>query len=203
MDQIIQIMAHSGGGFSAVTARLRAESPLLAITLKTPSKQPYRPPSSHFFSCSDPRVAHAGLFTFGGDLGEFIIALAAVEQAQKQTEAFQQQDITLLLSDYLKTMTTRSGKTMFYACTDDASLERKYIFFFKGCFVIKKIDLFLCFVLYTHVVHSSVSLFSFLDPINNSHFVCLLSCSSCFFFSSSFLLLYLFYLFFFYICSLY
>ena len=130
MDQIIQIMAHSGGGFSAVTARLRAESPLLAITLKTPSKQPYRPPSSHFFSCSDPRVAHAGLFTFGGDLGEFIIALAAVEQAQKQTEAFQQQDITLLLSDYLKTMTTRSGKTMFYACTDDASLERKYMFFF-------------------------------------------------------------------------
>jgi hypothetical protein len=130
MDQIIQIMAHSGGGFSAVTARLRAESPLLAITLKTPSKQPYRPPSSHFFSCSDPRVAHAGLFTFGGDLGEFIIALAAVEQAQKQTEAFQQQDITLLLSDYLKTMTTRSGKTMFYACTDDASLERKYLCFF-------------------------------------------------------------------------
>ena len=125
MDSIVQIVSLAGGSFSQVTARLRAESPVLAINLQTPSKQPYRPPSSHFFSCSDSRVSHPGLFTPGGDLGEFIIALASLEKAQEtKNVVFQQQDVTSMLSDYLSSMTDRSGKTMFYACTDDDALER-------------------------------------------------------------------------------
>jgi hypothetical protein len=124
MDSLVQLVSSSGSGFSQVRARLRAESPILGISLKAPSKQPYRPPSSHFFSCSDPRVRHPGLFTPGGDLGEFIIALAALEQANKGSADLQQQDITLMMSDYLNTMTDRHGKTMFYACTDDDALER-------------------------------------------------------------------------------
>ena len=124
MDSLVRILSFSGGGFSQVKAKLRAESPILEIKIKTPSKQPYRPPSSHFFSCSDPRVHHPALFTPGGDLGEFIIALAALEQANTKSNNFQQQDITLMMTDYLNSMTDRHGKTMFYACTDDASLER-------------------------------------------------------------------------------
>ena len=123
MDATVQIVAKAGGGFGTVTAQLQPESPILSIHLKTPSKQPFRSPSSHFFSCSDPRVNYPALFTPGGDLGEFIIGLSALEAAQTNTVPFQQQDITFMLTDYLNTMTERHGKTIFYACTDDAALK--------------------------------------------------------------------------------
>jgi hypothetical protein len=124
MDAMIQTVSNSGGGFGIVKAKLRPESPVLVIHLKTPSKQPYRSPASHFFSCSDPRVNYPGLFTPGGDLGEWIIGLAALEAAQQSSLPIQQQDVTLMLSDYLNSMTDRHGKTIFYACTDDQALKK-------------------------------------------------------------------------------
>jgi hypothetical protein len=123
MDRVIQVVSKSGGGFGTVKAKLRPESPVLVIHLKTPSKTPFRSPASHFFSCSDPRVNYPGLFTPGGDLGEFIIGLSALESAQKPSIPFQQQDITSIMSDYLNTMNNRHGKSIFYACTDDLALQ--------------------------------------------------------------------------------
>ena len=55
---------------------------------------------------------------------EWIIGLAALEAAQQSSLPIQQQDVTLMLSDYLNSMTDRHGKTIFYACTDDQALKK-------------------------------------------------------------------------------
>lgn len=39
----------------------------------------WRDPTQHFFSCTDPRASFAHLGTFGGDIGEFVLALGVLE----------------------------------------------------------------------------------------------------------------------------
>ena len=85
---------------------------------------PYKPASKHFFSCPDPRTPYAGMFTPGGDLGEFLLVLTAMENLQKEEKIrYGQQEVTFLLHDYLEYMSSH-GKFEFASCTDEQALSK-------------------------------------------------------------------------------
>ena len=87
-----------------------------------PERIPFEPASKHFFSCPDPRTTYAGMFTPGGDLGEFLLALTALERLQTGV-AYGQQEVSFLLHGYLDHMATH-GKFQFASCTDVQALGK-------------------------------------------------------------------------------
>eukprot|EP00943_MAST-04B_sp_MAST-4B-sp1_P007237 g7237.t1 len=98
--------------------------PSLNIFPSMKERIPYKPASKHFFSCPDPRTPYAGMFALGGDLGEFLLLLTAMEKAQRDDNIrYGQQEVSYLLHDYLEYMSTH-GKFEFASCTDEYALGR-------------------------------------------------------------------------------
>ena len=121
-DAVLLLLGGSASTLPPVFAKLNNEGPpLLTIDMSGPSLPSFVPATSHFFSCADHRVDYPGLFTFGGDLGEFINVCASIEDMSSVRLGLS--DVANLLHGYLEGMHT-DGKRVFYACTDDAALLR-------------------------------------------------------------------------------
>jgi len=74
------------------------------------------------FQCLDDRVAEASIYTPGGDLGEFILALSSYLQERDPTGNVRpsQDDVNLLLMKYLETIP--SSRPLIH-CTDDRAIS--------------------------------------------------------------------------------
>jgi hypothetical protein len=104
--------------------------PSVSVFPSLPERVPYKPASKHFFSCPDPRLQYAGMFTPGGDLGEFLLTLTALERVQNQElkagenrVRFGQQEVGFYLHSYLEYMSSH-GKHQFAGCTDVEALQK-------------------------------------------------------------------------------
>ncbi len=124
-DEIV----HTGNLFTQYTGQ-RAHTfpgtpyPSLNVFPTMKERIPFKPASKHFFSCPDPRTPYAGMFALGGDLGEFLLVLTAMEQVQPDENIrYGQQEVSFLLHDYLDYMKTH-GKFEFAACTDEQALAK-------------------------------------------------------------------------------
>ncbi len=121
-DTVLLLLGGSISTLPHVFAKLNNEGrPLLSMEVIGPSMPSFIPAISHFFSCADHRVDYPGLFTFGGDLGEFINVCATIEDMSSARLGLS--DVASLLHGYLEGMHT-DGKEVFYACTDDQALLR-------------------------------------------------------------------------------
>jgi len=83
--------------------------------LRLVSKLGFSLTSSSFFSCCDSRSQYAVLGTPGGDIGEFILALGAVEYLLGRV--YNADEVSLVFQDYLQVMSL-AGKKHFYMHTD-------------------------------------------------------------------------------------
>eukprot|EP00322_Chrysochromulina_rotalis_P018355 CAMPEP_0115848752 /NCGR_PEP_ID=MMETSP0287-20121206/11090_1 /TAXON_ID=412157 /ORGANISM="Chrysochromulina rotalis, Strain UIO044" /LENGTH=392 /DNA_ID=CAMNT_0003302687 /DNA_START=17 /DNA_END=1195 /DNA_ORIENTATION=- len=72
------------------------------------------------FGCVDGRHPHAGLYTYGGDLGEFVLALSVLEHVTDRHIA--QAETTRLLEGWLKLLHEDGGK--FLSCIDSAAVSQ-------------------------------------------------------------------------------
>ena len=70
------------------------------------------------FGCVDGRHAHAGVFSYGGDLGEFALALSVLEHVSQRPIG--QAETTQLLEGWLKALGAAGGG--FGACVDGAAV---------------------------------------------------------------------------------
>jgi hypothetical protein len=104
--------------------------------LLRPTKIPFRPVTEHFFSDMDGRANYGVMGTAGGDLGEFVLLMGAVEQLLHPTAIATQgdihghhggelgeEDILEYFQQFLEHM-ANEGKHLFYHGTDEAALGR-------------------------------------------------------------------------------
>lgn len=89
-------------------------------SLERPENIVFKRVSSGFFSCIDPRADYGVMGTPGGDAGEFLIGLQALET--KNGKPFFLDDVNSLFQQYLRLMPTR-GKKLFYFNTDEAAVK--------------------------------------------------------------------------------
>jgi len=92
-----------------------------ALSKEQREKVTLRKVSETSFHCMDDRVTQASLFTPGGDLGEFILALSSYLQERDPSGQMlpSQEVVDALLGKYLETVP--SGRPMVH-CTDDRAI---------------------------------------------------------------------------------
>lgn len=97
---------------------------------KNLSRIKWRMPRHHFFACTDGRVDFAQLGTFGGDLGEFAMALAVLEHVRMNGSPSQQlhayltkEDVIFLLQSYLEETSQTHDQRLFTNCMDAEALQ--------------------------------------------------------------------------------
>ena len=96
------------------------ENNVLQGTIMNNVNLPMKDATKHFFSCMDSRAAYAGLGTPGGDAGELINVLNAIETIIGNP--FTPDDIANFFKQYLTEM-GQSGKNYFSMCSDKAAVE--------------------------------------------------------------------------------
>ena len=125
VDTVILVVGRSLTPLPQVFAKMNNDRPpVFTMEVNARFRPPFLPVVSHFFSCTDRRADYPGLFTPGGDLGEFINVLASIEDSsESRSIRLSHSDVASLLNGYLESM-HESGKEVFYACTDDKALLR-------------------------------------------------------------------------------
>lgn len=91
--------------------------------IKTPQNIEFVRAQSHFFSCIDPRATYAILGTPGGDMGEFVLALHAMEKHSLTPRVLSHFEINDFFQDYLSELPA-FGKRFFYLHTDRVALDK-------------------------------------------------------------------------------
>eukprot|EP00750_Incisomonas_marina_P033742 INCI9944.1.p1 GENE.INCI9944.1~~INCI9944.1.p1 ORF type:complete len:1064 (-),score=136.31 INCI9944.1:251-3442(-) len=90
----------------------------------------WREPSKHFFACTDSRIDFAQLGAFGGDVGEFALALAVLEHyrlsevhsVSARTRYLSKDDVLYLLQSYLEASFDTHDQRLFTHCMDNEAL---------------------------------------------------------------------------------
>jgi len=106
----------------AIPNSCRQDNALQGVMMN-PHNLPIRQVDHHFFSCMDGRAEYAILGTPGGDLGEFIRAIQAVEKLVYRFIDFDEVDS--LLRRFLESMSD-AGRHYFAMCTDETSKKAMY-----------------------------------------------------------------------------
>ena len=117
---IARFMAQQSG--KAETGHAMNPAVSVESRLLDPANIPFRPAAQHFFSDMDGRARYGILGTPGGDLGEFILALAAMEELIKP-KTLSEEDVYQYFEEFLEHM-ANEGKHLFYHGTDEAALGR-------------------------------------------------------------------------------
>lgn len=122
-DRMIELVTHQTGILEKKKVQGPIETPWKAL-LKYPQNIEFQPATGHFFSCVDPRATYAIMGTLGGDLGEFVLSLGAIENCEKEVRRnFTIENINFVFQEYLEAMET-APKRFFYHHTDQAAWEK-------------------------------------------------------------------------------
>lgn len=114
-------MSSGVGAFEDISEESEGQPQGAVGRLDHPQKLFFKHATTSFFSCVDPRSEYAVLGTPGGDIGEFIIALSAVEQLL-QFEFTEAQVKDLFEGAVLAF--SENYRNRFYMHTDEAAIEK-------------------------------------------------------------------------------
>lgn len=116
------VMQHSVnyGGLSDVD-QLLFPSLTVSAQLLDAQQLPFRPAISHFFSCTDGRARYAVMGAPGGDMGELLLALSALEKLRPGLPKLDEEQVLFYFQDYLEWMVL-SGKQRFYHHSDKKAM---------------------------------------------------------------------------------
>eukprot|EP01006_Ploeotia_vitrea_P035056 TRINITY_DN65833_c1_g1_i1.p1 TRINITY_DN65833_c1_g1~~TRINITY_DN65833_c1_g1_i1.p1 ORF type:complete len:438 (-),score=187.48 TRINITY_DN65833_c1_g1_i1:180-1430(-) len=117
VDDAVKVLEHIGAYTGLDDIKAQGKNKAWA-TIRDPSKLPFADDHNHYLSCIDGRTNYAALGTPGGDLGEFILGLCAIESRRAPSEWFSEEQVNMYVLDYLGT------REKFYMHTDSQWVQR-------------------------------------------------------------------------------